>query len=276
MATPEAPLREFLKSISFTRFPLCHIDPFFVPAAIDRPQLFVYRSPLGRSSGTPTSDIECLRVLSLLKFHNYEFDLQYTHEPNMSPNAQLPFLLLPSGTAIDCHHIEEHLADKLEEKEEDDEQEGGLLAYYEMAKHGLVPAAEYLAWVDPAGLEAIGQHYLAPYSSLPKYWLGWSRVAAVTRRLRSALPEYGAALDGDVIYENAMRALDSLLVLLGEKETMSGRRLGSLDALVFACLNAFLEAPVKSPMRDALTRPGSKYRPLVDYLLRIVDRYYKE
>ncbi|KAJ2744137.1 hypothetical protein GGI20_003208 [Coemansia sp. BCRC 34301] len=270
MATPEAPLREILKSISFTQLPLCHIDPFFVPPAIVRPQLFVYPPVGGSSSGPPTSDVECLRTLALLKFSNYEFDLCYTHEPNMSPNAQLPFLILPDGTAIDSQHIESHLADAVPKVED------GFLAYYELAKHNLAPAVEYLVWVDPVGFAAIGDPgYLARYSAVARYWLGWGRTTSVARKLQSGMPEYGAALDGDVIYENAMRALDSLLVLLGQRDFLSdGGGPGPLDALVFACLNAFLEAPVKSPVRTALTRPGSKLKPLVDYVLRINSTYF--
>ncbi|KAJ2837072.1 hypothetical protein FBU31_001221 [Coemansia sp. 'formosensis'] len=261
MATPEAPLREILKSISFTKFPLYHIEPFFVPPPIPHPQLFVYPTT---SSGTPTTDVECLRVLALLKFTNYEFDLHFTNEPNSAPNAQLPFLLLPDGTAIDNQHIEGHLSLG------DDH----MLAYYALAKYALVPATEYLVWVDPAGFSEIASGYLKGYSAVARAALGWIRSSAVARTLQLGMPEYGAALDGDVIYENAVRALDSLLVLLGEGEFLEGEAPGRLDALVFACLNAFLDAPVKSPVRTLLTRRESKYKPLVEYVLRIVERYF--
>ncbi|KAJ2010322.1 hypothetical protein GGI14_006462, partial [Coemansia sp. S680] len=184
MATPEAPLREILKSISFTQFPLCHIEPFFVPEPIPRPQLFVYPPT---SSATPTTDVECLRILALLKFTNYEFDLHYTSEPNSSPNAQLPYLLLPDGTAIDNQHIEDHLS-----LGDDDN-----VAYYALAKHGLVPATEYLVWVDPAGFAGIGGRYLEGYSAVVQMGLGWIRSSGIARKLQSGMAEYGAALDGD-------------------------------------------------------------------------------
>ncbi|KAJ2488921.1 hypothetical protein IWW37_004403 [Coemansia sp. RSA 2050] len=259
MATPEAPLREILKSLSFTQFPLCHIDPFYTPPAITRPQLFVYPS-----SGI-ASDVECLRILALLKFTNYEFDLRHTSEPNSSPNAQLPYLLLPDGTAIDNQHIEDHLS-----------LGDSSLAYYSLAKHGLVPAAEYLAWVDPVGFSGIGNRHLGRYSTVVRWALGWITSERVARKLQAGMPEYGAALDGDVVYENAVRALGSLLVFLGERKFLDGEAPGRLDALVFACLNAFLDAPVKSPVRTLLTLKDSKYRPLVDYVLRIVDMYFDE
>ncbi|KAJ2023762.1 orotate phosphoribosyltransferase [Coemansia sp. S85] len=259
MATPEAPLREILKSLSFTQFPLCHIDPFYTPAVIPRPQLFVYPSP------GITSDVECLRILALLKFASYEFDLRYTNEPNSSPNAQLPYLLLPDGTAIDNQHIEDHLS--LGESS---------MAYYSLAKHGLVPATEYLVWVDPVGVSAFGDRYLGGYSVVVRWALGWVVSERVAKKLQTGMPEYGAALDGDVVYENAVRAMDSLLVFLGDRMFLDGEAPGRLDALVFACLNAFLEAPVKSPVRTLLTLKDSKYRPLVDYVLRIISSYFGE
>ncbi|KAJ2158932.1 hypothetical protein GGF46_003404 [Coemansia sp. RSA 552] len=268
MATPEAPLREILKSISFTQLPLRHIEPFFTPEPIDTPRLFIYRT---ERPGLPTHDIECLRVLTLLKFANYGFDIAYTHEAGGSPDGRLPYLLLPDGRAIDAQGVPQHLDESghsLPERSLVDD-----LAYRTMVERNLIPAAEYVAWVDPAGFEAIGSaRYLGRYPAAIQYLLGWIRSSKAAHDVRVGQPEYGAALDGEVLYENALRTLNPLLELLGDREYLAGAP-SILDAQVVACLNFFIESPVKSPVRSALVRPDSKYKPLADYALRLLDRH---
>ncbi|KAJ2726634.1 hypothetical protein GGI07_000357 [Coemansia sp. Benny D115] len=272
MATPEAPLREILKSISFTQFPLWHIPAFYKPEPINRPQLHIQRPLTHKSGGSQTSDVQCLRTLALLRFLGYEFDVRYSSEPEASPNSRLPFLLLPDSKAIDVDHIEQHLTSQglLSEPENADE-----LAFQILVERNLVPAVEYLAWIDPVGFEAIAwDKYLGSYPPLIRYFLGWQRSFEKARCLRTGLPEYGSALDGDVLYDNAFRTLDALLLLLGTSDFFSGEKPGALDASVFACLNIILEAPLKSPIRTALTLEGSKYKPLVNYTMRILDKYF--
>ncbi|KAJ1945153.1 hypothetical protein FBU59_002392, partial [Linderina macrospora] len=65
MATPEAPFREVLKSLWFTKLPLYQHEPFFSPPVLTEPQLFVY--------GPNTLDVDSLRVLALLKFAQFKF-----------------------------------------------------------------------------------------------------------------------------------------------------------------------------------------------------------
>ncbi|KAJ2851624.1 hypothetical protein IWW36_000947 [Coemansia brasiliensis] len=273
MATPEAPLREVLKSISFTQLPLRHIEPFFEAEKITAPRLYIYKRPKpAEDQGLPTYDVECLRLLALLKFANYGFDQVYTNEPDGSPNGKLPYLLLPNGQAIDCDGIMAHLENsghKLPESSLASE-----LAYCTMIKHSLVPAIEYLTWVDSAGFEAIGQNrYLREYPMVVQTILGWFKSNDIAHDIQARQPEYGAALDGEVVCENAQRTFDSLLTLLGDREYFADTP-GLLDAWAFACLNILIEAPVSSPIRALLLGRNSKYQPLVDYALRIMEKYF--
>ncbi|KAJ2079080.1 hypothetical protein H4R24_004033 [Coemansia sp. RSA 988] len=273
MATPEAPLRELLKSISFTQLPLRHIDPFFKPETINTPRLFIYGTSRTRhysqKNKLPTYDVECLRTLILLRFVNYEFDISFTNEPNGSPNGKLPYILLPNGQTIDRDRIQEHLEKTghvLSETNLPDE-----LVYCIMVERNLIPAIEYMAWVDPVGFEAIGMgRYLFNYPSSIRSMLGRIKSSKVANALRIGQPEYGAALDNEVLCDNALRTLESLLVLLGNRQYLAGAP-SALDALVAACVNVILEAPLKSPIRSALLLENSKFKPLVDYALRILE-----
>ncbi|KAJ2478668.1 hypothetical protein IWW56_003585 [Coemansia sp. RSA 2131] len=273
MATPEAPLREILKSISFTQLPLRHIEPFFEPEKYNTPQLFIYGSPPPNSkSSLPTFDTECLRTLTVLKFANYGFDVQYTNEPNGSPNGKLPYLLLPNGQAISSDGVLKHLEEsghKLPESGLNSE-----IVYCTMVERNLVPIVEYIMWVDSIGFEKIGNgRYLRNYPPFVRYMLGWFKSSNVVHDLQVRQTEYGAALDGQVLYDNAIRVLDSLLILLGDREFLAGAP-SQLDACVFACLNIIVEAPVESPIRTALLRTDSKYEPLVSFALRVAEKYF--
>ncbi|KAJ2147249.1 hypothetical protein IW136_000211 [Coemansia sp. RSA 678] len=271
MATPEAPLREILKSISFTQLPLRHIEPFFEPTKYTTPQLFIYGSPSSKSS-LPTFDTECLRTLTILKFANYGFDIQYTNEPKGSPNGKLPYLLLPNGQAIASNNVLKHLEQSghtLPESELNSE-----IVYCTMVERNLVPVVEYIVWVDSVGFEKIGNgRYLSDYPPFVQYMLGWFKSTSAAHDLRVRQPEYGAALDGQVLYDNAIRVLDSLLILLADREYLAGGP-SQLDACVFACLNILIEAPVESPIRNALLRTDSKYEPLVAFALRVAEKYF--
>ncbi|KAJ2607365.1 hypothetical protein H4S08_004850 [Coemansia sp. RSA 1365] len=275
MATPEAPLREILKTISFTQLPLRHIEPFFKAETISRPRLYVYRFlktgnlSSQKKNKLPTYDVECLRTLALLKFAKYDFDIAYTNEPNGSPNGKLPYLLLPNGEAID--NIQEHLEKTgygLSKDSLSDE-----LAYLIMVERNIIPAIEYMIWVDLAGYEAIGtKRYLYNYPQPIRYLIGWIKSSEIAKNVRIGQPEYGAALDNEVLCDNVIRTFESLLVLLGDREYLAGKP-SVLDALVAACLNIILEAPLKSPIRSVLLPENSKFKPLVDYALRILESH---
>ncbi|KAJ1645344.1 hypothetical protein J3B02_002155 [Coemansia erecta] len=273
MATPEAPLREILKAISFTQFPLRINRSFFTPETIDSPQLYIHRPLTQKSSASPSCDVKSMSTLALLRFVGFKADIKYSSEPEASPNNQLPYLLLPDSLALDARGIESHLREQgvLGESELADE-----MVYLTMVENNLIPVTEYLAWIDPEGFDSIGwQKYLGSYPMIVRYFLGWQKRLHTSRKLQTGLPEYGSALDGDVIYENAFRALDSLVVLLGERKYFSGIKPGVLDALVFACLNVIVEAPLKSPIRSAMTREGSKYKTLLDFTMRILEEYFQ-
>ncbi|ORX69088.1 hypothetical protein DL89DRAFT_202016, partial [Linderina pennispora] len=134
-----------LKSLWFTKLPLYLHEPFFSPAAITEPQLFVY--------GPNTLDVECLRILALLKFVQFKFDVHYTREPNMSPNKKLPFMLLPDGTALDSTGIVDHLDKSGHQLPKSDLQDE--LVYTTMVRRNLVPAIDYMTWVDQTGVEKV-------------------------------------------------------------------------------------------------------------------------
>ncbi|KAJ2707261.1 hypothetical protein FB645_000938 [Coemansia sp. IMI 203386] len=273
MATPEAPLREILKAVSFTQFPLRVTQSFFTPEKIETPQLHIHRPLTHKSSASPSCDVKSLSALALLRFAGYKVDIKYSSQPEASPNGQLPFLLLADSTALDARGIERHLTEQklLSESELADE-----MIYLLMVENNLVPAVEYLTWIDPEGFDSVGwQKYLGSYPMIIGYFLGWQKYMQSSRKLQTGLPEYGSALDGDVIYENAFRTMDSLAVLLGERKYFSGSTPGVLDALVFACLNVVVETPLKSPIRSAMTREGSKYKVLLDFTVRVLEEYFQ-
>lgn len=263
MATAEAPLREILKSISFTQLPFHHTEPFYQPEDISRPQLHLYRQGKTRSA-TPTFDPECLRVLCLLKFADHQIDLKFTHEPDSSPNNRLPFLLLPDGSTCDNQHIDEYLEGSIKTDLKDE------VAYLSMVQQDLAPMTEYLAWVESKDTQ-----YFDRYPLVIRHCLGWIQSARVVEKLKLGMPEYGAALDCELVYENALRCLDTLQSLLGDRQYLSNAETpGRLDAWVFACLTVALEAPAGNPVKQAVLQK-TEYKGLLDLVLRIQTQYFE-
>ncbi|KAJ2364713.1 metaxin 1, partial [Coemansia sp. RSA 2607] len=184
-----------------------------------------------------------------------------------SPDGRLPFLLLPQRTALDAAAIEQHVQGGLPQSPPDHR------AFLALAEHNLLPAVDYLAWVDTEGAGILLPRLL-PFHPLVQWALGVQRASHMASVLRTSQPEYAATLDAHVIYDNALRALDALVVLLDDKTYFAGERPAALDALVFACVNAIVELPVPSPLRAALLREDSKYAPLVAFTMRILERYF--
>ncbi|KAJ2782056.1 hypothetical protein GGI15_003031 [Coemansia interrupta] len=267
MATPEAPLRELLKTISFTQFPLHTTPAFFAPAEIPRPQLHVH-PPLRQTSGSsPTCDARSLQALALLRFASYDFDTTYGSAPDASPDGALPFLLLPSRAALSATALGDLVAGSLPEEPADHQ------AYVVLAERNLLPAIDYLVWVDQDGGHVASR--MLPAHPLVQWALGYQYAGRIGSHLRVGQPELaGSTLDAQVLFENAMRAMDALVVLLAQNEFFAGERPGRLDALVFACVNCLLESPVPSPVRRALLREHSEYAPLVSFAMRILERYF--
>ncbi|KAJ1724071.1 hypothetical protein LPJ53_001645 [Coemansia erecta] len=268
MATPEAPLRELLKNISFTQFPLHTTASFFAPSEIPRSQLHVHR-PLRQSPGSsPTCDARSLHALALLRFASFDVDIVYGSAPDASPDGALPFLLMPSRAALDAKAIAQHVAAKLSNEPADHQ------AYLILAQHNLLPAIDYLFWVDRKGSSAVASRLL-PFHPLIQRILGYQKARQVGDHLRVGQAELvGGTLDAAVLFENALRALDALVGLLAENEYFAGGQPGRLDALVFACVNCIVEIPVPSPLRSAVLREGSEYAPLVSFAMRILERYF--
>ncbi|KAJ1662056.1 Metaxin-2 [Coemansia sp. RSA 1813] len=308
MATPEAPLREILKSISFTRFPLRAIEPFFVADKLEKPKLLCYppllQAPTDLGSTVPklpTFDLKSLYVLTALRFIGYDFDVGYTSEPDASPDKVLPFLLLCDGTVLTYKGIMGKLkgvpGSSTENRADDKNSSDGALdqlclpesdlpselVYRTMAERNFLPAVEYMSWADPVGRECIGEErYLGNYPTVIRYVLSWIKTSEATQNLKMAQPEHSAGasmlLDGETLYENAFRALDSLLVLfedVGNTRIFLAGKPSLLDALVFSCISVVLDAPVDSPLRKALIQKNT-YRPVLDYALQLRKKYFSQ
>ncbi|KAJ2557042.1 Metaxin-2 [Coemansia sp. RSA 1933] len=304
MATPEAPLREILKTISFTKFPLRTIEPFFVADKIEKPRLYCYPPPaqtpedLENVPRLPTFDVKSLCILTALRFANYDFDVEYTSEPDASPDKRLPFLLLCDGTALTSKEVTDRIKETPQNSTGDwsddkntldqlylsDNDLPHELVYRTMAERNLLPAVEYMTWADPVGRECIGEdRYLGSYPTIVRYVMSWIKTSEAMHSLKIAQPEHSAGdamlLDGETLYENAFRALDSLLVLFEDVSSTSifltGSKPSLLDAVVFACINTVLDSPLDSSIRKALIQK-SAYKPVLNYALQIRRKYFSQ
>ncbi|KAJ1902645.1 Metaxin-2, partial [Coemansia sp. IMI 209127] len=286
-------------------FPLRTIEPFFAADKVTKPRLYCYPPPfktpedLGKVPALPTFDVKSLYILTALRFIDYDFDVAYTNEPDASPDKQLPFLLLCDGTALAGKEITRRLKEVVPQNSTDSSGSGDKnaldqmrlpendlpseLVYRTMAERNLFPAVEYMTWADPVGRECIGEErYLSSYPTVIRYVLSWIKTSEATQNLKMTQPEHSAGdsmlLDGETLYQNAFRALDSLLVLfesVGSTRPFLAGKPSLLDAVVFSCVSVVLDAPVDSSIRKALVEKRT-YKPVLNYALAMRRKYFSQ
>ncbi|KAJ3412010.1 hypothetical protein HDV05_001391 [Chytridiales sp. JEL 0842] len=101
-----------------SRFPVVTNAPVWVPPPLpsaEKPVLFIYPRSQQR---TTSQEAESIRMQALLKFASYPHLVIESHEDNISPSGELPFLLTADGKVLAGREIVEEVsvyaADKLD------------------------------------------------------------------------------------------------------------------------------------------------------------------
>jgi glutathione S-transferase len=125
-----------------------------------------------------------------------------------------------------------------------------------------------MRWVDEANFnEGLGRHMFGPVPAPVR-----SMVKSMLRRMNARrLHGHGIGRHArSDIAELAIRDVEALATILGEKPFLMGAKPCAADAFVFGVITSILTPPLNSPIREAMQRRAN----LVAYRDRITSQYF--
>lgn len=222
--------------------------------------------------GTPDSSPFVIKAMLLLKFAGLTYR-EVAGNPFKGPHRFLPYIEDDGVKVADSTFIRFHLEKKY--KVDFDaglsaEQRAVAWAVEKMCEEHLYFAMLDLRWMDKANFRmGLGAHMFGPIPAPVR-----PLVKAVMRRM-NAKRLHGHGLGRHkrpAIAQLAIRDIDALAALLGDKPYLMGDKPCSADAAVFAIVAAILTPPLESPIIAAT----AKHANLVAYRDRIADGHFPE
>ncbi|KAG9321836.1 hypothetical protein KVV02_007167 [Mortierella alpina] len=245
---------------------------FGVGGAKDHPfYRFLARFPL-RQSPAPHA---------YLKFNHIEFDIKPAFEPTMSPSGKLPFLALPNGSLVTADGFEAFVQEnkpKSSTAQLNLDEAAEAVAFTALAESKIHSALIYTLWFEAPHFEATTrQHYFGHHNRLLATLLEYLEKSRIVQSMLLTRTQ----IDRELIFDEAVTAIDALAVELGDKnEYFFGKDEPSgLDAIVFAYLHVILTMPKIRHVDDAgrsgeLARIVRKHENLFTYSQNIWKKWF--
>jgi glutathione S-transferase len=220
--------------------------------------------------GTPDSSPFVIKVMLLLKLAGLPFRT-VRGNPFRGPHRFLSYIQDDGGLVADSTLIRFHIERKYQFDFDQGlriEQKATAWAVERMCEDHLYFAMLDLRWVDVANFRTgLSRHMFgaipAPVRPIVK---------SVMRRMNAKrLRGHGIGRHPRArIAELAIRDLDALAAVLGDKPFLTGDQPCGADASVFGIVTAILTPPLDSPIRTVLQQHSN----LVTYCDRITSRYF--
>ena len=220
--------------------------------------------------GTPDASPFVIKVMLLLKFAGVPFRMA-PGNPLKAPHRMLPTIEDDGVVVADSSLIRRHLEQKYRfdfDQGLSAEQKAVAWAVERMCEDHLYFALLDLRWTDTANFNSgLGAHM---FGALPAP--ARPLVKALLRRMNAKrLHGHGIGRHAPAqIAEFAIRDLDALAAILGDKPFLIGDRPCGADAFLFGITTAILTPPLHSPIRTALRQRAN----LVSYGDRITRQYF--
>jgi glutathione S-transferase len=222
--------------------------------------------------GTPDSSPFVIKVMTLLKMAGLPHEAA-AGNPFKAPQKLLPYIEDGGATVADSDVIRRHLEDRYGidfDAGLSRDQKALAWAVERMCEDHLYFALLDLRWADDHNFAVgLGRHMFGavPAPSRPM-------VKAALRRM-NAKRLHGQGLGRHPrsrIAEFAIRDIEALSAILGDKPFLTGDRPCAADASMFGIVTAILIPPLASPARDALAAKPN----LVAYQARIAGLYFRD
>jgi glutathione S-transferase len=224
----------------------------------------------GSFLGTPDSSPFVIKVMMLLKLAGAPYR-EVQGNPFKAPQKFLPFIE-DGGTKIaDSTFIRFYLEKKCQidfDAGLDAEQRATAWAVERMCEDHLYFAMLDMRWLDTANFKkGLGQHMFGPIPAPAR-----PLVKSILRRMNTKrLHGHGIGRHTrQQIAELAIRDIDSLAAIIGDKPFLMGERPCGADGFVFGIITSILTPPLDSPIRTAI----QKHANLVAYRDRVTSQYF--
>lgn len=220
--------------------------------------------------GTPDSSPFVIKVMMLLKLAGLSYR-EVQGNPFKGPHKFLPYIEDERVRVADSNLIRRHIEKKYRHDFDaglSREEKAAAWAVERMCEDHLYFAMLDMRWIDTANFKkGLGQHMFGPIPAPVR-----PAVKSILRRMNAKrLHGHGfGRLTRPEIAELAVRDVDALATLLGDKPFLMGEKPCSADPFVFGIVTAILTPPLESPLRAAM----QKHANLVAYRDRIMGLFF--
>jgi glutathione S-transferase len=222
--------------------------------------------------GTPDSSPFVMKVMLLLKMAGLPYR-ETQGNPFKGPHKFLPYIEDDGVKVPDSGFIRFHLEKKYKfdfDAGLSAEQKASAWAVERMCEDHLYFALLEMRWLDAANFKVgLGRHMFGPIPAPARPLVKSILIRMNAKRLhghgigRHARPK---------IAELAVRDIDALAAILGDKPYLMGDSPCAADAFVFGIVTAILTPPLESPIRAAMKNHAN----LMAYRDRLTGRYFPE
>jgi glutathione S-transferase len=229
--------------------------------------LFLYR--FGPFFGAPDPSPFVIKAMMLLKLAGLPY-CEVQGNPLKAPKKLLPYIVDAGVIVADSSLIRRHIERKYGfdfDAALSDEQKAVAWAAERMCEDHLYFAMLEARWFDRAAFKTgVGTMFgIVPLPLRP--------LAKVMLRRANAARLYGHGLGRHSkadIFELAVRDIDALSVLIGDKPYLTGDKPCGSDAFVFGIVTSILTPPLDIPLRPA----AQKHANLVAYCDRMTRQFF--
>ncbi|XP_047505595.1 metaxin-1 isoform X1 [Pieris napi] len=197
--------------------------------------------------GLASIDIECLKVLTYMKFIGVPVRVREVSNPFFTPKGTLPVLRDGRKALTNFEEVVAYLKslDYSTDVHLNTKQAAEASAFTQHIREKLYPAYQYAWWVDEKNYADLTRPTYAKALQIPFNFFYPSKYQKAAKEMIDAL--YGEHTDlreiEKTVYSEAEKCLKTLSDRLGESEYFFGNRPSSFDATVFAYLAPLYKAP---------------------------------
>lgn len=223
--------------------------------------LHQYPKAFGLSSLSPF----CIKVEFFLKVANLPYDIQVEVNPGKGPKGKMPFINDSGKKIPDSSFIIDHLIEKYSLKHltiENPKAQAEALAFKTMIEDALYFGLLYSRWVDPVGFNRV----VTEFKPLFPPMVGGPFLRIIRRNLvKQSIAQGLGRHSAFEVYSISEKQINSLSVLLNEKEFFFEGKVTYFDATSYSFLSTIIKQPIESPIKKAIL----SHKNLCEYVNRM-------